>query len=138
MTPPIYLSITPGDDAPIYRQLVRQVIDGVAAGALAPGEQLPSLRALAQKLVVAPLTVKKAYDVLEADGVVESRRGQGTFIREDAVRSSTGALERLRPLARRLAAEADVAGVDAALLAELIEQETRALQQERAQGGERR
>jgi len=136
MTPPIHIHVSPNDDAPIYRQIVRQVIEGVASGALAPGEQLPSLRALAQKLVVAPLTVKKAYDVLEADGVIETRRGKGTFVSAHAARSEQEASERLRPIVRRLVVEAEVAGMDAAVLAALIEQETNALREERAARGE--
>ena len=91
----------------------------------------PSLRSLAQKLAIAPLTVKKAYDVLEADGVIETRRGQGTFISAEAVRSSQAAAERVRPLARRLIVEANVAGLDATSLAALIEEETRKLELER-------
>jgi GntR family transcriptional regulator len=136
MTPPIHLHVTPSDDAPIYRQVVRQVIEGVASGALTPGEQLPSLRALAQKLVVAPLTVKKAYDVLEADGVIETRRGKGTFVSANAARSEQEASERLRPIVRRLVVEAEVAGMDAGVLAALIEQETDALRRERERRGE--
>jgi len=136
MTPPIHIHVSPNDDAPIYRQVVRQVIEGVASGALAPGEQLPSLRALARKLVVAPLTVKKAYDVLEADGVIETRRGKGTFVSAHAARSEQAATERLRPIVRRLVVEAEVAGVDAGVLAALIEQETEALHRERETRGE--
>lgn len=131
MTPPVHIHISPHDDAPIYRQVVRQVIEGVASGSLDAGEQLPSLRSLAQKLAIAPLTVKKAYDVLEADGVIETRRGQGTFISAEAVRSSQAAAERVRPLARRLIVEANVAGLDATSLAALIEEETRKLELER-------
>ncbi|MEM6569637.1 MAG: GntR family transcriptional regulator [Planctomycetota bacterium] len=136
MTPPIHVHVSPNDDAPIYRQVVRQVVEGVASGALAPGERLPSLRAMAQQLAVAPLTVKKAYDVLEADGVIETRRGQGTFVSEAVARSTRSAVQRVRPLARRLVVEADVAGLDAHALAALIEEEARALENERASRGE--
>lgn len=136
MTPPIHVHVSPNDDAPIYRQVVRQVVEGVASGALAPGERLPSLRAMAQQLAVAPLTVKKAYDVLEADGVIETRRGQGTFVSEAVARSTRSAVQRVRPLARRLVVEADVAGLDAHALAALIEEEARALESERASRGE--
>lgn len=136
MSPPIHLHLTPGDDAPLYRQLVRQVAEGVATGILAPGERLPSLRELAQRLVVAPLTVKKAYDELEAQGLIETRRGQGTFVREDAVGSEVAAeaaAERLRPLVRRLLLEARLVGVGSAELTRLVREERRALRQERAE-----
>ncbi len=136
MAPPSHFHITPGDDAPIYRQLVRQVIAGVAAGDLAPGERLPSLRALAKKLVVAPLTVKKAYDVLEADGLIETKQGQGTFIRIDAAKSKQKASERLNLTIRRLVIEADVAGIESHELQTLIQQATEALHLERDTKGE--
>lgn len=136
MNPPLHLHVTPGDEAPLYRQIVRQVAEGIALGSLAAGERLPSLRELAQKLVVAPLTVKKAYDELEGLGLIETRRGQGTFVRADAVRSKVGAAERLRPLARRLLLEASLGGVDARALRALIEEERAALREERRRRGE--
>lgn len=131
MSAPFYIHVTPGDEAPIYRQIVRQVVAGIASGRLAPGECLPSLRELARKLVVAPLTVKKAYDELESQGVIETRQGQGTYVRVDAVRSSRKGIERLRPLARRLLVEADVANVGADALRALLEKERAALRAER-------
>lgn len=128
---PFHFHVTPGDEAPIYRQIVRQVVAGVASGRLAPGEQLASLRALARKLVVAPLTIKKAYDELEAQGVIETRQGHGTFVRVDAVRSSRKSVERLRPLARRLLIEADLGKVGSDALRVLLEEERAALRAER-------
>ena len=136
MTPPFHAHVTPGDDAPLYRQLVRQVVEGVAAGSLAPGERLPSLRELARKLVVAPLTVKKAYDELESRGLIETRQGQGTFVRIDTARSTQEARERLRPLVRRLLVEANVGAVDTDALGVLIEEERTALSEERKRRGE--
>ena len=130
MAPPIAFHVAPGDDAPIYRQVVRQVVEGVASGALQPGEKLPSLRELARSVVVAPLTIKKAYDVLEADGVIETRRGRGTFVSAAAALSTLDATERVRPLARRLGAEADVAGLSLDELIALVRAEVRQLKDE--------
>ena len=78
------LYIVPGDELPIYRQIMRQVIDAVASGRLEAGAQLPSQRDLAEQLVISPLTVKKAYDELERDALIETQRGRGTFVRADA------------------------------------------------------
>lgn len=74
------LLINSGDDLPIYRQIMRQIMDAIAGGRLTSGERLPSHRELSEQLVVAPLTVKKAYDELEALGYIESQRGRGTFV----------------------------------------------------------
>src|SRR5258707_12135468 len=76
----MHLRINPADDLPIYRQIMRQIGDAIAGGRLAPGDRLPSHKELSEQLVIAPLTVKKAYDELEAQGYVESRHGSGTFV----------------------------------------------------------
>ncbi len=136
MPTPFHIHITPGDDAPIYRQIVRQVVEGVASGTLEPGARLPSIRVLSKKLVVAPLTVKKAYDELDAQGLIEMRRGQGTFVRAGVVRSNKAATARLRPLARRLLLEADLGGVGARELASLLAVERAALHRERKERGQ--
>ena len=80
MSAPVLFSITPGDALPIYRQLVEQVKGAIASGLLKAGDRLPSHRDLARDLVIAPLTVKRAYDVLEAEGLIATRRGKGTFV----------------------------------------------------------
>ena len=72
-------AIHPGDELPIYRQVVRQITEALILGSLAPGEKLPSHRELAERLVIAPLTVKNAYDELERLGFIETHRGRGTF-----------------------------------------------------------
>ena len=69
---------------PYYRQIVNQVKYLVASGQLMPDEELPSVRALAQQLLVTPNTVVKAYRELELEGVVRKRRGAGTYISETA------------------------------------------------------
>ena len=105
-------AVNPSDGMPIYRQIMQQVIDAIAGGALAPGDQLPSHRELAQALVVAPLTIKKAYDELERGGYIRMQRGQGSFVAERTTMSPEEKLERLTPLVRRLVHEASVLGVD--------------------------
>jgi GntR family transcriptional regulator len=76
----MHIAINPGDDLPIYRQVMRQIMDAIAGGRLSAGERLPSHRELSEQLVIAPLTVKKAYDELEALGYLESQQGRGTFV----------------------------------------------------------
>ncbi len=76
------LSINPNDAVPIYVQIVRQVQLAIASGELHAGDRLPSLRELARDLVVNQLTVKKAYGVLEIQGLIRTRHGLGTFVGE--------------------------------------------------------
>jgi GntR family transcriptional regulator len=72
--------ISIGSTVPIYRQIIDRVRRGVTNGDLAVGDQLPSVRALAERLVVNHNTVAKAYQELVRDGVTESRHGRGVFI----------------------------------------------------------
>ena len=76
------IRVTPGSPTPIYRQIVDQVRHGVAGGARRPGDALPSIRTLAEQLVINPNTVAKAYGELIRDGVIEARQGRGYFIAE--------------------------------------------------------
>jgi len=74
--------ISTGSITPIYRQLTEQVRLAIAAGKLAVGAQLPSVRALAEDLVINPNTVARAYADLAREGLIESRAGRGVFIVE--------------------------------------------------------
>jgi len=93
-------SIDPKSALPIYRQIIAQIRRGVAAGLLAPGDQLPSVRELAARLLVNPNTVARVYRDLERDGLLETRRGQGTFISANA--EALAESERRRLLAEQL------------------------------------
>lgn len=73
-------TIRAGDGQPIYRQIVEQVKAAIAAGKLRPGDRLPTHRDLARDLVVAPLTIKKAYDLLQSEGFIVQAQGRGTFV----------------------------------------------------------
>lgn len=76
----MHIVVSPSDALPIYRQIMRQIMDAIAGGRLKSGDRLLSHRELSEQLVIAPLTVKKAYDELEALGYIESQRGRGTFV----------------------------------------------------------
>ena len=71
---------------PIYEQLVENIRACVLSGDLAPGEQLPSVRALAGELAINPNTIQRAYNELERVGVTVSVPGRGSFISEDISR----------------------------------------------------
>lgn len=67
---------------PVYRQIIDQVTGGIAAGVLAVGDQLPTVRQLAVDLSVNPNTVIRAYRELEIRGVLDTQQGTGTFINQ--------------------------------------------------------
>jgi GntR family transcriptional regulator len=126
-------TVNPSDGMPIYRQIMQQIVDAIAGGVLMPGDQLPSHRDLAQTLVVAPLTIKKAYDELERSGHIRMQRGQGSFVTEQPVFSEPQKLERLRPTARRLASEAMLLGVPLESVTAILRVEAEALDLEKSQ-----
>src|SRR5260370_32875169 len=74
---------------PIYLQLMEQVKHAIETGALRPGEQLPTLRRLAEELVINPNTVVRAYRELEHEGVVEIRHGSGAIVSQAAAGRTT-------------------------------------------------
>ena len=117
------LHINPSDELPIYRQIMRHITDAIAGARLAPGDQLPSHRDLAAQLVIAPLTVKKAYDELELQGLITTLRGKGTFVSERRqVLNLDQRRERLRDSAQRLLSQAALIGVPFAEVMDLLEQ----------------
>jgi len=76
--------VTPAAPAPLYAQLIANVKREIAAGRLLPGEALPPTRSLAAGLRVSVITIARAYEELERDGIVYSRQGQRTFVAQDA------------------------------------------------------
>jgi GntR family transcriptional regulator len=74
------LDIRPDSPIPIYEQIVAQITFAVASGVLDAGAMIPSVRELAQRIVVNPNTVARAYQELERRGVLESRRGCGMAV----------------------------------------------------------
>jgi len=73
-------SVRSNSELPIFAQIVRQTKEGIARGVLRSGEQLPTVRDLARELLVNPNTVAKAYQELERSGILETRRGAGSFV----------------------------------------------------------
>ena len=72
--------VQPASGEPLYLQLIRQIKHAMASGALAAGEQLPTVRQLAAELVINPNTVARAYRELEHDGLLEGVPGRGSFV----------------------------------------------------------
>jgi GntR family transcriptional regulator len=104
--------LDPRDATPIYAQLERGLRAAIAAGRLKLGEQLPTVRQLAVELRVNANTVARVYSDLERSGVLETRRGVGSFVRAtpDEARSPKEHDLRLRAFATRVLADASAAG----------------------------
>lgn len=85
--------IDPKSSIPIFRQIADQLRNAIDAGVYKSGEMLPSLRALAIDIKVNPNTVQRAYDALEREGIVETRRGVGIFVAKVS-KSKRSAVER--------------------------------------------
>ena len=101
------VQINPGSSVPIYKQITEQVRLAVATGRLEVAAQLPSVRALAESLVLNPNTVARAYADLAREGVIETRPGRGVFIiPKRKVLHRSESRRRLEPLLNSLLSEA--------------------------------
>jgi len=96
----VHIHISTGDGVPIYLQVVNQIKFLIASGRLASGEELPSIRVLADQLLINPNTVARAYRELEAAGIVEKRRTAGTYVSEQG--SPLNRRERVKILTERI------------------------------------
>ena len=85
MKPKILFQVSASSGVPIYRQIMDQVKTQIATGRLETGLFLPSVRLVAEGLEVNPVTVSKAYSLLEKENVLEFVRGQGMVVRASAV-----------------------------------------------------
>jgi len=116
------VKIDPKSHVPIYLQIAAGIRAAVAAGVYLPGETLPSLRALAIDAQVNPNTVQKAYDELEREGLVFSRRGKGLFVSEEGAASARdGARETVRQAFDVGVRAGEAAGMDAERIRETFE-----------------
>ena len=123
------IHISQRDGVPIYLQIVNQVKYLIASGRLESGEELPPIRVLAERLLINPNTVARAYRELEIAGIVEKRRTAGTYVSDAA--SPLARRERLKIIGERidaLLAEARQMNVDVETLVRLIEERDEAMQ----------
>jgi GntR family transcriptional regulator len=106
--------IQPADPVPVWKQIEEGVRRLVAGGQLGPGSLVPSVRDLAVELRVNPATVAKAYQGLVTEGLLQMRRGEGTFVADRLpARSGARAERAIRDAAGRFAAAALTAGLSA-------------------------
>ena len=106
---------------PVFRQIMDQVKFHIASGLIGPDDELPSTRALSTELGLNPMTVSKAYSLLEAEGVVERRRGRPLTVRarpEPEMKASR--IEQLQPQLKALATRARQLGLSRKRVIELL------------------
>jgi GntR family transcriptional regulator len=109
---------------PLYAQISTRLRVAIAAGELRPGESLPSVRHLASQLRINPATVVQAYRALEAEGLVATRQGAGTFVLDvPANRRTTERATEARRLVRDLIAEAGRLGIPVDELRQAVDHE---------------
>ena len=123
------IHISSSDGVAIYLQIVNQVKYLVASGRLTPGAELPPIRVLAERLLINPSTVARAYRELEAAGIVEKRRTAGTYVSDQG--SPLARRERMKILAERidaLLAEARQMNISLEDVIKLVEQRNTAMQ----------
>ena len=125
----LHFQINPNSGVPVYRQMIDQVKYYIASETLKPGDQLPSIRELAQKLAINPTTVVRVYNELEHEGVIEMRHGKGAFVTAAGRRMNAAERKQtLRQLARHLAVEAVQMGAPASQVLKLVWEELSELQ----------
>ncbi len=120
----MFFSIEFSDGLAIYAQIVRQVKYAVAAGALRPGELVPSVREMARELAINPNTVARAYRELQNDRVLDAVRGTGLEVATGAgERCRNERIKLIRDRLRQVLAEAKKSGLNAGDLKSLVDKE---------------
>ena len=104
------IAINEYSDIPIYVQIRNQIVLGISDGRLAPGEQLPTVRGLAEEMGINSMTVNKAYQMLKAEGYIYTDRRNGAKVR-DHMGFSHDLPEESKELLQRVVSEAKVRGI---------------------------
>lgn len=105
------IAVKETSEIPIYQQIHNQIIQGISSGQLKPGEQLPTVRALAEEIGINAMTVSKAYQALKQEGYILADRRNGARVRDDF--SQVRGLSSLsRDLLKQIISEAKMGGMD--------------------------
>ncbi|MBI1317856.1 MAG: GntR family transcriptional regulator [Candidatus Hydrogenedens sp.] len=132
------LYLAPNSGTPIYVQIVEQIKHVIASGRLVEGDELPTVRALAQQLVVNPNTVLRAYQELEHLGLVVRRQGSGTYVSgEGSPLAETARLKIMTEKVDALLYDARHMDFSREALSELIDERARALNLDHETEGKR-
>ena len=104
------ISINDASEIPIYQQIRNQIVLGISDGRLAPGEQLPTVRTLAEEIGINSMTVSKAYTLLKQEGYIYTDRRSGARVRQE-FETNKELSEKSRELLRQIISEAKVSGM---------------------------
>lgn len=104
------ISINDASEIPIYQQIRNQIVLGISDGRLAPGEQLPTVRALAEEIGINSMTVSKAYTLLKQEGYIYTDRRSGARVRQE-FETNKELSEKSQELLRQIISEAKVSGM---------------------------
>ncbi|UAL51399.1 MULTISPECIES: GntR family transcriptional regulator [Metabacillus] len=120
------IQIDPRSSTAIYEQIIQQMKELCLKGIVKPGEKLPSVRELSTMIIANPNTVSKAYKELEREGIIETLRGRGTFVSENAqITLDQGKMEMIKEQLKPLIVDAVYAGVDIEIIHKWIEEISR-------------
>ena len=114
-------SIEVNSGIPIYRQVASQLLRQIACGRIEHGQMLPSVRQLASELGVNPMTISKAYGLLESDGIVERKRGVGMIV----IKTAESPVEVLREPIQKIVDDAKQLGLSESQLKQLVQKQWR-------------
>ena len=114
--------LNPSSGTPLYVQLVEQLKHLIETGAISAGEQLPSVRRMAEELLINPNTVVRAYRDLEAEGLLVLKHGSGVFVR-DSVVARADLMRRAEPIIRTAVTRLESLDLDADEIRRLLENE---------------
>ena len=115
------IKINDYSDVPIYMQIRNQIVMGISSGELSPGEQLPTVRALALEIGINTMTVSKAYQILKSEGYILTDRKNGARIRHEIKKESELSEENKNEL-MRIISEAKISGIDKESFIKVIEE----------------
>lgn len=118
------IAINEYSDVPIYLQIRNQIVLGISDGRLKPGEQLPTVRRLAEEMGINSMTVNKAYQLLKQEGYIYTDRRNGAKVRE-YMEFSGELSEESRELLQRVVSEAKVRGMSKEAFFKLCEEDWR-------------
>jgi GntR family transcriptional regulator len=121
----------PSSGVPVYLQLIEQVKHGIDVGALRPGDQLPTIRRVAEDLVINPNTVAKAYRDLEREGVIELRQGAGAFVAENGQSGRVARVQAAQPVIQAALERLIASGLAPDEIRRLVEAELQRLAERR-------